>query len=395
MNDFEVQHRENEQKQILINRIRKLHDADALAQIAQILDKQTTSQNTSEDSDYLKIIDEVLAQYDVQDEPLRLGETPPSTDTPLGRFENKMAAPMFYLSIVSLILAGLILMFVTSNEVRTHLQAWVWPFLIISYGLTNLVFVYEYIMLWRLRGRHKIPARIMLWRSLEVIFPAVRMGARRLSAKDWMWFPIWGWCKVNLSLFNHLKDLFSKPLIIIALCIIPIMIIDLKFKKRIIEYLPDINIYLEIAHATIWIAFTLEFIMMISVSNEKKDYVTRNWIDLVIIVLPPFSFLLDAFSGSAILRMLRLNQLARVYRVRGLVTKIRQTMILLSAFQRMMYPKPSMHLRSLQKQIEKNRRERVFIEKQVSQAVERIKKQNKKKAAKQEKKAQKEASKTS
>lgn len=216
----------------------------------------------------------------------------------------------------------------------------------------------------------------------------LRMGARRLSNSEWIWIPFWKWSKCNDVLLEELKTKFSMPMIGIALLIIPILFIDLNKTagEQVAARVPDIKLYLEAVQAFIWVAFTFEFILMFSVTREKLDYCKANWIDLFIILLPLVSFLrtFRAIQGIA-----RVNQVARAYRFRGVITKVREALVLADMVQRIMYPNPETQLKALQKKIQKNRREKIHLEKQVEMSVSRIKKSREKKEVKKEKKAQK------
>jgi voltage-gated potassium channel len=216
----------------------------------------------------------------------------------------------------------------------------------------------------------------------------LRMGARRLSDNDWVWIPFWRWSKCNDVLLEELKRKFSMPMIGIALLIIPILFIDLNktVGEQVAAHVPEISLYLEAVQAFIWIAFTFEFILMFSVTRDKLDYCKTNWIDLFIILLPLVSFLrtFRAIQGIA-----RVNQLARAYRFKGVITKVREALVLADMVQRIMYPNPETQLRALQKKIQKNRREKIHLEKQVEMAVRRIKSSREKKEIKKQQKAQK------
>lgn len=127
---------------------------------------------------------------------------------------------------------------------------------------------------------------------------------------------------------------------------------------------------------------------MFSVTRDKLDYCKANWIDLFIILLPLVSFLrtFRAIQGIA-----RVNQLARAYRFKGVITKVREALVLADLVQRMMYPNPETQLKALQKKIQKNRREKIHLEQQVEMAVRRIKKFREKRELRKQQKAQKKA----
>lgn len=106
---------------------------------------------------------------------------------------------------------------------------------------------------------------------------------------------------------------FHKPMILLALLVLPLLIIDFMYIREGRDGSgegPDKGAlwWLVISGLTIvWIAFTLEFVVKIAVAENRIEYLKRNWIDLFIIVVP-------------VLRPLRVAGMARttrVFRLRG------------------------------------------------------------------------------
>jgi hypothetical protein len=214
-----------------------------------------------------------------------------------------------------------------------------------------------------------------VWAAMAtVVFPPMRIGQRHSVLPDYLWLPFIGWCKANETLFDTLKRKFSTPMIAIALFIVPILMIEMKFEEQARAAIPNIDFYIFLVQAFIWIAFTFEFILMFSITNEKADYCKRNWMDLVIILLPLISF----FRTFRMLRILKLQQLSKAYRVKGVFLKVRNAILLADAIQRILYPNPSTHLLALQKKLINNSRQRKELERQVLVAVERYRKQKEK-----------------
>lgn len=365
----------------LLVRLQKTDDLGTLRQIEEAL-QQETEQDAADDR-YDRLIEEVLAEYTKTDEPLTCQNRLPE-DTALDRFENRWAPFFFWNSVVSLLIFGLIISF-QWDDGSFHM-VWLTRIVYALYGLTVLLSAIELGLLWRRsRGVRKAISRKQWgYRLLAVLLPPLRMGMRHISKPKWLWLPRLRWSKANASLFTKLTKDFGTPMIIIALLIIPIFLIEWKLSDYMAENHPDFELefWLGIAGAFIWIAFTFEFILMIGATDEKVDYCKRNWIDLFIIILP----LLTLFPTLQILRVARVNKLARVYRVRGLVTKIREAFILLTVFQRIMYPNPTAQLRSLQKKLRDNRRQKEQLEEQVLYAVKRLKRKHEKKKAKRKEK---------
>lgn len=377
-------------KEELIERINQIDNPSELLRLRVFFDNETINEEETQEGvdEYSKMIDEVLAIYKQKDEPLLIRQELPAISK-LQIFENRFAPIMFWFSIVMLMLMGFIIMFSFSEAARFLVTPLVLWQMTILYGIFMIVPLVELLYVIHLKNKEylKVSIHQLIFRTVSIPLMPLRMGARRLSDNNLLWIPFWNWTKCNDILLEELKRKFSLPMIGIALLIIPILFIDLNktVGDQVATRVPEISLYLEAVQAFIWIAFTFEFILMFSVTREKLDYCKANWIDLFIILLPLISFLrtFRAIQGIA-----RVNQLARAYRFKGVITKVRQALVLADLVQRIMYPNPESQLKALQKNIQKNRREKIHLEKQVEMAVRRIKKSREKKLIKQEQKEQ-------
>src|SRR5690606_20817932 len=133
----------------------------------------------------------------------------------------------------------------------------------------------------------------------------------------------------------------------------------------------DLSFLLVIVQAFIWMAFAFEFILMFSISTDKMEYATKNWIDILIILLPFISFI----RTLRIIRVARLSQLARGYKLRGLLMKAKQGFIFASFFKRILALKPGFQINSLKKKLEKNQREREILEEELMELYETLRAQ--------------------
>ncbi|MCA9546370.1 MAG: ion transporter [Myxococcales bacterium] len=116
------------------------------------------------------------------------------------------------------------------------------------------------------------------------------------------------------DLRERVERAFHWPMILLALAVLPLFAIEV-FEKPTgrLEY------WLEFGFAVIWVAFLVEFVVKIAVAESRLEYVKRNWLDLVVILLP-------------VLRVLRLSALARSIRLlklRGVAFKFARTAITL------------------------------------------------------------------
>jgi voltage-gated potassium channel len=176
--------------------------------------------------------------------------------------------------------------------------------------------------------------------ALVAIVPPVRLGVASPQRPGMLWFPGLGWKQVDAKLRKRLEQLFSVPMIIMALLVLPVMALDLYgWSHHIDAY--GLRLFLDIGNSAIWFAFALEFVVMVSVAENKLKYCAANWMNLAIILLPLIEFL-------PILRLLRLTRLAQVqrlsgltrvysnvYRFRGLLMRAWRALILLNLIRRL------------------------------------------------------------
>mgnify|MGYP000909606471 CR=1 FL=1 len=113
---------------------------------------------------------------------------------------------------------------------------------------------------------------------------------------------------------NKLGRYFEIPMIIFGILVLPVLYIQLTSTSpllRLIAFVIDI---------LIWLAFVVEFVAMISITNDKKNYVKTNWLNLAIILLTP-PLPLRALAGLEGLRIIRVLRVLRVFVVLGRGTK--------------------------------------------------------------------------
>jgi len=96
---------------------------------------------------------------------------------------------------------------------------------------------------------------------------------------------------------------FHRPMIVLALLILPLLAVEFLFlQDRAAVRGTFLWWAATIGFAVIWLAFLLEFTIKVAIAESRVEYVRRNWLDLVIILVP-------------VLRPLRVASLARTSRV--------------------------------------------------------------------------------
>lgn len=242
--------------------------------------------------------------------------------------------PMFVASMLFLLLLAGVLHFVEENGIGSVWTVCCWGLLVL-YPLFLVEFLLHLVL----------GSPVWKQRLLSCLIPPLRLGGRDFETGQRIWLPLWGWTPVDEELVLRLEKHFSLPMILIALMVLPLMAVENFWSERISTD-PNLAFYLQLATGLIWLAFTFEFLVMISIVERKVRYCKEHWIDIAVICLPLIAFLRTARLG----RLLRLNSLAktaRAYRLRGLLMRTYRAFLVLEVIQRLLRPDPQKRLAQL------------------------------------------------
>ena len=102
--------------------------------------------------------------------------------------------------------------------------------------------------------------------------------------------------------------------------------------------------------ALIWLSFALEFILLVSLAEKKIEFCKKHWINLVIILLPLLAFL-RSLQLFRFLRMAKAGRLMRIYRLRGLVTRVAKLAMVFNLIERLLSRNPDKYGAHLREKI--------------------------------------------
>jgi len=111
--------------------------------------------------------------------------------------------------------------------------------------------------------------------------------------------PILGIVIADDDLRQRINRRFHWPMITLALAVLPIIAIEIFLDPPYGTFLWWTKI---VGLTVIWFAFTIEFMIKILIAECRIEYCKRNWLDIIIIILP-------------VLRPLRVASVARTTRV--------------------------------------------------------------------------------
>lgn len=209
------------------------------------------------------------------------------------------------------------------------------------------LFWLEYLVLLRHRaGRPFVPDG--LTRLLVCSIPPLRLAAPSAARDGRVWLPALGWRRPGRALVRELERHSSKPMLTIALLILPVLAIEIGFKGLVDEH-AWLRLLLHVSTGLIWCAFVIEFCLLIGATDKKLAYVRRHWLDLAIILLPLISFLrsVRALRLARLAKVQKLAKMGRVYRMRGLLMKAVRALMLLEVVNRLLRVTPEKRLARL------------------------------------------------
>ncbi|MDN3687979.1 hypothetical protein [Cyclobacterium jeungdonense] len=292
----------------------------------------------------------------------------------LVHYQELTAAPLFFTSLLMLLITAAILNNFSIGEEGILLNSFLSK-LAIAYSFGWILYLVDFmiVIFISIQSDNKISLSAFIPKVLSLVFPPLGLGLRHLEEPQKTWLPFYHWSLCNEGLLNRLKQQFSIPMIIIALLILPVVIIEWQFYEEVEAFLnTDLSFVLDMVQGFIWLAFALEFILLISITPDKLTYVRKNWIDLLIILLPFISFV----RTLRIFKVARLTHLVRGYKLRALLMKARQGFVFASFFYRLLAIKPGFQVKKLKKKLDQNQSEREIIEEDLAKFATWIQQKN-------------------
>lgn len=213
------------------------------------------------------------------------------------------------------------------------------------YGLIAVypMFLLEPIAHWLIGSGH------LKQHIFYVLIPVLRLGGRDHTTGDKIWLPRRGWRLVGKQLVAQLVRAFSGPMIVIALLVLPVVLIDIFWTKSLLAH-PGWMLIIHAVTGFIWMAFVIEFVIVVSVVEKRLAYCRKNWIDVAVILLPLLAFMRAVRLGQ-LLRLQQISRTARIYRIRGLLIRAWRAIVTLEVIDMFLRRDPSHRLERLQEQL--------------------------------------------
>jgi hypothetical protein len=266
---------------------------------------------------------------------------------------SRRAAVLFWVAFLNLLaIAGVIHR--SHWDSATEIERW---FIRVTLLCTWPIIAFDVLTSACFRGLH-VPRRRMIRRVVWVLlFPPLRMSLPHPTTNQ-LWLPQLGWQMPGKKLLTTLDRAFNGPMLAFALLILPVLILEYTAKDLVATH-PWFNFTMNLVVAIIWVAFAVEFLLKLSAAPHPFRYVRAKWVDLAIVLLPIFEFVLTFWANSPMVaRLLRLtrasDQLARygrLYRLQGVFIRGWYALISLEAISRLVGSTPEKRLRRVEEQI--------------------------------------------
>ncbi len=185
---------------------------------------------------------------------------------------------------------------------------------------------------------------------LTSLLPPLRMIIATSQPRGWLWLPGMGWRPAGEEISEQLEQKLALPMVVLTLLVLPVLGAELTGGETL-ENHPRMALATHLTTCVIWIGFTMEFLWMVAAAPSKLAYCLKNWVNLVIILLPLVAFL-RVLSIFRFTRMLRAGRLLRAYRLRGLWARVWRVVLLFNLIERLQQRDPAKYCASLEKKIE-------------------------------------------
>jgi hypothetical protein len=286
-----------------------------------------------------------------------------------GTWDGRLAGLMFFLSLLFLVvLAGLFHRYPRPECTDAEVQL-----ILGSLGALWLVFLVESTVRFLLRDRQGPVWQPLFWAVACSLLPPLRMGCRGLSRPNDIWLPGLGWQPVDAHLRRILERFFSVPMFFCALMVLPLLALEYYWAEQI-RAEPVLALWLDVGTSVIWLAFSIELILMVAVADRPVHYCFIHWIDLAIVLLPAIEAL-PLFRLLRLGRILRLEQLlryGRLYRLQALALRGWRALLLLDVIQRLTGRSLQHRLEHLRELLRAKEEELADLHKEIAEVTQRI-----------------------
>ena len=196
------------------------------------------------------------------------------------------------------------------------------------------------------------------------VCPPLRSCARHPDMDGKVWLPVLGWRRANNALRLRLERLFSVPMILIAMAILPLLLVEYGMRHQVAQH-RWLQHTLHVSLGVIWFAFRSRVhrdaqrrreetaLLQGTLDRHRHHLVAVRFVPAI-----PADHPCHACGSAA--RMEQLVRMSRLYRLRGLAMRALRAMLLLKLINRLFPSDPQKQLLKLREQLRRESRMYVF-----------------------------------
>lgn len=279
-------------------------------------------------------------------------------------WEDRLAGPMFALAILFLVLLAAAIHRGRNTETLEPSTAGSW-LILGSMALLWPIFLLEATGRLLLASPERRTWKMVSYLLATGLFPPLRMTGWSVVRPNHAWLPWLRWQEVNFDLEKRIEHAFSGPMFFMAFMILPVLVVEYYWSDAI-ENMPALGVFLNFSVAVIWMAFTTEFILRISVAEGKLAYAVSHWVDLAVVLLPMVSFLpfLRLLRATRLVRLDTLARFGKYYRLYGVAGKGWRGLVVIQLIRHMFSRSPEAQVAWLESQLESKEEEMRELERE-------------------------------
>lgn len=237
------------------------------------------------------------------------------------------------------------------------------------------IYIIEFVLLYgtRITGWLKREARFPRSQFAVCLVPPLRLGLVSPYQDNQLWLPRFGWRRPGRQLIRDVESVISKPMLIIAFLILPVLLLEYAFDGFLVKH-PWLLVLLHACTGFIWWCFACEFIVMLAASKRKIQYIKKNWLDLAIILLPLISFVrsIRVLRLARFAKVQQVTKITRMYRMRGLLYKALRGLLLTTFIRKLLRISPDKTLKNLKQQRAVKQQEIEDLDQRITQIEDEI-----------------------
>jgi voltage-gated potassium channel len=279
--------------------------------------------------------------------------------------DKKLAWPMFIGALLFLLITGFLIHATVSDIFSSERYAF--GFRAVCYLTLAIV----YLMIIAEAVAHLVTGSSQMRQHVFFLLcPFFRLCPRDHIDGSHAWVVGLGWRKTTPRFEGYLSRMFSAPMIIITLFVLPVVACEFFWADKIAED-ATWRFVIETATGFIWMAFVFEFALMVTVVEKKLRYCKQNWIDIAVIILPIIWFLRAARLGKLV-KLQQLSRTAKIYRMRGLMLRSWRAIVTLDVIDKILRRDPNYRLDKLQSQIDEKEDEIKLLKSELQRLEEKV-----------------------